>query len=267
MTDFLTSVAARNFGAIGTTATIRPRLASLFEPIRGEALLMQTESETVVTRPPIEPDRATMEARQPGRRLSPAPANSRERVPTAEVNSSLLRSTAHVTPYRDSDSRVTAPVEQIAEHREYAPAAVDRPNEDSRSSIPEQQVGQPVARLTSELPPVKHEVVVFSPDTERVDTLDAPHHALLVPPRMTGTLAADIRRSLPPERTRPQESGRAASDQAPPASAAEPDIHVTIGRIEVRASIENSPARPSRPASSAMSLDEYLRRRNQRGAR
>jgi hypothetical protein len=38
-------------------------------------------------------------------------------------------------------------------------------------------------------------------------------------------------------------------------------IQVTIGRIEVKATIPPSPPKPGGPLSSTMSLDEYLRRR------
>lgn len=48
----------------------------------------------------------------------------------------------------------------------------------------------------------------------------------------------------------------------------EPTVHVTIGRIEVRAvqSSQPSPAKP-RASTPVMNLDDYLRRRNQGGAR
>jgi hypothetical protein len=52
----------------------------------------------------------------------------------------------------------------------------------------------------------------------------------------------------------------AARIAAPHAAAqAEPEIHVSIGRIEVRAVNETSPARKSKQESPVMGLDEYLR--------
>lgn len=48
-------------------------------------------------------------------------------------------------------------------------------------------------------------------------------------------------------------------------SAAEPIVHVTIGRVEVRATAEAPREKRSRPASPVMGLDEYLRRTAQRG--
>lgn len=47
---------------------------------------------------------------------------------------------------------------------------------------------------------------------------------------------------------------------------AEPSIHVTIGRVEVRAELAASTSRAAdRPASAVMGLEEYLRRRTKRG--
>ncbi|NUM43473.1 MAG: hypothetical protein HUU38_02120 [Anaerolineales bacterium] len=53
---------------------------------------------------------------------------------------------------------------------------------------------------------------------------------------------------------------------APKASAPAPTIHVTIGRVEVRATPASAPT-PSRPAKtpSVMTLDEYLLRKNTGG--
>jgi len=51
-----------------------------------------------------------------------------------------------------------------------------------------------------------------------------------------------------------------------PAQSPEPSIHVTIGRIEIRAEREgSSPRKNERAASPVMGLEEYLRRKNTRG--
>lgn len=42
-----------------------------------------------------------------------------------------------------------------------------------------------------------------------------------------------------------------------------PEIHITIGRVEVRATLSQPPARKSSPKSSAMSLDDYLKQRDE----
>jgi len=51
-----------------------------------------------------------------------------------------------------------------------------------------------------------------------------------------------------------------------PAHSPEPSIHVTIGRIEIRAEREGaSPRKTEKAASPVMGLEEYLRRKNTRG--
>jgi len=55
-------------------------------------------------------------------------------------------------------------------------------------------------------------------------------------------------------------------DFALPAQNPEPSIHVTIGRIEIRAEREGpSPRKNEKAASPVMGLEEYLRRKNTRG--
>jgi hypothetical protein len=44
----------------------------------------------------------------------------------------------------------------------------------------------------------------------------------------------------------------------------EPTVHVTIGRIEVRATRSEDTKRPEHGGSPVMSLDEYLRKRQKR---
>jgi hypothetical protein len=59
------------------------------------------------------------------------------------------------------------------------------------------------------------------------------------------------------------ESPRPAAAPSP-AKSPEHVIHVTIGRIEVRATPETPPARKA-PAAPVTGLDEYLRSRAKRG--
>ena len=66
----------------------------------------------------------------------------------------------------------------------------------------------------------------------------------------------------PPERGRRKPSHAVERSQTD----AEPTIHVTIGRVEVRAEVEShAPKRAERTTPAVMSLDEYLRRRSRRG--
>ena len=58
----------------------------------------------------------------------------------------------------------------------------------------------------------------------------------------------------------PAVPGATAAPGAVAAPAPAPTIHVTIGRVEVRATAPSTPQRKPRPAPAVMSLDEYLDR-------
>jgi hypothetical protein len=71
-------------------------------------------------------------------------------------------------------------------------------------------------------------------------------------------------RTLAPKITRAaREPSRASAAErpAPALSEPEPVVHVSIGRIEVRASAPDKPLRAREPAKPRLSLDDYLRRR------
>jgi len=71
------------------------------------------------------------------------------------------------------------------------------------------------------------------------------------PPSFVQTRVAPRVRAEPPRR----------ASETPP----EPTIHVTVGRVEVRARSAPPPAPKERERSPVMSLDEYLRTRGKRG--
>jgi hypothetical protein len=91
------------------------------------------------------------------------------------------------------------------------------------------------------------------------------------------TRAGKIIEKITPERDAHRELARARDAQAvsprpsslrppvlmpqPKSSAAAPSINVTIGRIEVRATLPPAPAKTPGPAAPILSLDEYLRQR------
>jgi len=79
--------------------------------------------------------------------------------------------------------------------------------------------------------------------------------------RVLGPSQMDARSRLVPVRTATERLGRANTrqDESPP-----PVIHVTIGRIEIKASAQTeSPKRSSTPKPPIMSLDEYLHQRRE----
>ncbi|HEV7486144.1 MAG TPA: hypothetical protein VGQ65_10715 [Thermoanaerobaculia bacterium] len=117
-----------------------------------------------------------------------------------------------------------------------------------------------------------HEPAGATPRRER-DATPEPHLAERVPPPIPTVRRLTPSRivSDPQPALRVQPVPRSSrmhprmNPQAPPA----PDVHITIGRVEVRAiPAAATPARArSGSASGPMSLDDYLRRRDGRGRR
>jgi len=66
----------------------------------------------------------------------------------------------------------------------------------------------------------------------------------------------------PPPRIIPARSEPRVAPTQPPAPAPQPTIHVTIGRIEVRAATPAQPNKPARAPSAVLGLEEYLRQRS-----
>jgi hypothetical protein len=79
------------------------------------------------------------------------------------------------------------------------------------------------------------------------------------------TNARDAARAAVPVPTRPHSGDPARRDDRPTerGGPVEPVIQVTIGRVEVKASVTESRQKP-RPPTSASSLDDYLRQRSGR---
>jgi hypothetical protein len=93
-----------------------------------------------------------------------------------------------------------------------------------------------------------------------VEHLKAPHAELQAarPP-------VALTRGMPPRRGRMDRHQPAASDSL---AAPSPAIHVTIGRVDVRASSPRPPRPQAAPSgASGMTLDEYLRQRAGSGRR
>jgi hypothetical protein len=57
---------------------------------------------------------------------------------------------------------------------------------------------------------------------------------------------------------------RSNGSEAPRTNAVPPSVNITIGRVEVRAISQSTKPRPEAPRSQGLSLDQYLRERNQK---
>jgi hypothetical protein len=116
----------------------------------------------------------------------------------------------------------------------------------------ERQTAQP-AQPRQQQPSIEWRTAQPAQVREQPPSSDAPQ-AVVVQPR--------VMRIEHRGEDRSNSSPLAMSVQAPPPA---PTIHVTIGRIEVRATTPAMPASKPRPAPQTMSLDDYLRQRSRGG--
>lgn len=265
MTDFLSSLVERSFG---TAAAVRPRVALLFEPAfpHGEppadtSSLREVDSvsgaqERDLVRPAAERHDERAQDSRPTRR-------SETDGHAARVQDTLLP--AH--------AEITAAVLQPRPERHVMQAAVgeetDRPRGVQPRDIRQDEVAPVLprdlvltaSRSVDSVRPAPPEIVARSKESGRNED-----RGLLVPSKLGARIAADLQSSVSAtnaaSRNRPADPRRAVENRD---ANAERDVHVTIGRIEVRATGgEKTPVR-DRHVSPVMGLDEYLRRQARRG--
>ncbi|EIL98212.1 MULTISPECIES: hypothetical protein [Rhodanobacter] len=242
MSDFLDRLAAR---AIGSETSLMPRLPSLFEPLQrapimpladaGEALPDRREAVPAVHAVPgVAPTSATPASTSA--RPAAAPVAPIKHVVGAVSASAAVSTAQHALTPSTVGARASAP-------------AVDRPAAPPVSARP----AMPAAPL-----PVQPRQARVAPD--RPETVRTPaSNGVLLPapaPVFAVTLAA------------PARSGRTVAARAAAArtegkadAAGEPVVHVSIGRLEVRAApVAAAPPR-RRDGPQPSSLDDYLRQR------
>jgi hypothetical protein len=281
MTDFLTSVTARSFGA---ETAIRPRVASLFEPVRND--------DTALRDAPQEEPGAAVVAREVGAASRAAPKTLNEDPTSAVVSQPQLTSARRNTFVPDDTT-----IEKVAKIRPHGtPASSDPENPigPNHSSMPPRenleaemategraqrtQLFQAVSSNVSQLASssrsdaedgapkhVSARALATSPTHDEPFELN--HRGLVLAPKIVDELAARMKNAAAAMNVSSSGPARKKRDYASPAANLEPSVHVTIGRIEVRATSESKHAGPARAASTVMSLEEYLHRRTQRGDR
>jgi len=260
MSDFFTNLVTRN---LGTAPAIRPRLTSLFEPIRGDARSIgdtfASEPNETLAHPENEFD--TESSRW--RRVDPHRAESS---PKNEQRSSDIEIEAQSSPL------LVPSIRPLGDSQKPLVTEGAAKNESPRAA-PQQPTSPAVSNQTLVVPAVHQEAAtvdakqasvnpaVIPATTQRQASEDT--RGLLIPPKLTPEMRlSDLALSARLDRQTRQEKRSPLSDVSQPS---EPTIEVTIGRIEVRATKESAhPTRTSSP-SPVMSLDEYLRGR--RGVR
>lgn len=301
MSDFLKRLAARSSGA---EAIIRPRLASLFEPLSiGPAARFGTISEPFGEPPAVEatemgfsgerlvsriPEASPESAARPTMKALmavPGPttasglaAEGRQRVqPTSLV--SPVASEASPSPSAGSATRVSAlealSIEAAARSGAIS-KALDGPSlaEGSAHGLDRERIVNAAAQVPVSIAAGRaaataqdaHEGGMSKrpaadsyggrprglepPQHQRPSLIPGPNPAgAILPPRIK--VAAEFSRLQMPVQSREER---------------EPTIHVTIGRVEVRAVSTPAPVSgKERSTPRVMSLDEYLQRRTSRG--
>jgi hypothetical protein len=253
MADFLTHLAMRIAQPLDI---VRPRLPSMFEPPQFELSQGEWQQEEAGDRA-IEAD------------THAAPAGALSRDTRAPPRDQALASPQPVAPapapHREEE---VAPLPEAGEPGRGAPPAprAAKPTREARVVRPSITNSAPARRAserTREPEPRLEPVREAARSRDRgADAAEIAHREPAASPIIAPVPerpAAPVRSALVAPRTRFDEFGE--PPRAAASVASEPTIHVTIGRVEVRA-VTAPPRGPAKPASSpVMSLEDYLRTR------
>ena len=276
--DFLSSLAAQ---ALGTASVVRPRVASRFEPRPAGGDLHRGWPE------PAEIDAGCTDLADSPREGCPA-AGSRHDQPAGRAGDDLGHRGREAGAHRrypapksyccscgTRNARVASRSPSAPARREPAqgPLGEVAPARGERaSSLEGAGVTAPPerGREPAPVPPVPAHAAAETPQNLPTVTREAAQSSRTGDPVRQGavrppTVMPEVRPAR--QDAVPVQTRRAAREIPPPQAPADsgPTIQVTIGRVEVRATTSPAagPARP--PASPVMTLEEYLRRKTERG--
>jgi len=269
MSDYLGNLAARS---LEPAAAVRPRLASRFEPVPSAVPQFQ---EPAFFEETVEETAAPAHATVP----SPSPPGHRRILGQGMRPRRAERPEAEDTPKAAPESpepeRPAARVEPLVVvdsgrplSRSGLPFEASSPDPFSRREKGKQEAVTPAVLPVPEVHVVEKPVVRAAHPTERVFDYPFPFS-----PREKGS-GDEASEGRPPEPLQPLKSEPAVPilqpritlpEPAPAreAPAAETVIHVSIGRIEVRATqAPKAPVRERPAARPAVDLEDYLRQRS-----
>jgi hypothetical protein len=263
MSDFFQNLVARSRAPLDA---VRPRTASMFEPAP-PAIPVASDSDL------IEEEDESIAAPTPKRRL-----RRDEFDIAAETEAAFEPAPRPVGAYDSPQPLALSPALHVPPMQAAAPAgpAVSRDSVMLEAAVVERTLqSESSARESAPMPhaPTAREIrQIFNQEPHheretRVETQGQPAPFAA----NSATLQATLReRLIQPLVASP--SGESPNPSETPAGAAraaeaEPVIHVSIGRIEVRAVNEGQRTRTEKQASAVMSLDEYLRSRERGAAR
>jgi hypothetical protein len=250
MSDYLQNLAARS---LGRAQAISPRLASAFEPVTYSAPAVEIEQSSEA---------------QAWQDLAPGTEVAQElqpRSPAASSHVSRLQRASAI----DATGMAAQSIGQVAETRP-EPTAVPESNAPPESTTAPQQ---PIARRSENGPSIERPLSARAREAQLIPPQPASAGAQ---PQITPLEAKRAARALdsfesktpiaspaqPVERRVGQRLAQPAANLRGEPQAAPPGIKITIGRVEVRALMpEPRPARRKPAPRSALSLDDYLKRR------
>ncbi|TPG11049.1 hypothetical protein EAH75_08795 [Rhodanobacter glycinis] len=241
MSDFLDRLAAR---AIGSETALVPRMPSLFEPLQRTSIMPASDDGEAVPR-----HRETVSA------ATVTPTTAPTRLPQAPVVA--MTDAPHVAPAEP----VAAPPHAVADMPR---AAVQPAPIAAAAPTPSPVIGRPVASSTllrpaevsAPLPVRPRQTRIAAEPTETVVPSQPSSGALLPAPTPVFGAAAAPARSSNAAAFRPLAVQAGAGS-----SSGEPVVHVSIGRLEVRAAPASTTPPRRRDAPQPSSLDDYLRQR------
>jgi hypothetical protein len=244
MSDFLTNLAARTVAA----PTLRPRTRSRFEPAAAEPLPMLPAETMPSPRAPraIEEPLATHEAfRHPERSEGPGGAGGAQALPPSPL--ATLETTKERPPVEPAREDAPPAATPSVERREVILPRIEQQLADDPLPPPNTNATIPTPTVT-----LHHRFDREPPRVERrVETRHSVETTTLLRERISRV--GSVRREV-------------AAIQAASA-AAEPVVHVSIGRVEVRAVTPQPPARRAAPRPPSLTLDDYVARRDGKGRR
>jgi len=151
-----------------------------------------------------------------------------------------------------------APIEEETKRPQAEPAR-DSHQDAASQALPRQDAATAI-RSARSIRPESADVAVLRKTSRRDE-----ERGLLVPSKVGARIAGDLQSSVSAASVTPQTRRVALRGAESDHSHAERNVHVTIGRIEVRATSGEKAAVQERPTSPVMGLDEYLRRQARRG--
>jgi len=242
MSDFLDRLALK---AIGGDGLLAPRLPSLFEPAAAAPVIAPMASAVETTagnHAPVRDD------------IPPSPTASRPELRSLDGTPPKTPPVAAIPPpAADRPPSVTAPVAELVPPAPRPPHRDDdRPIESPVRHTDHSLAPQPAPRRQVQAGP-RHPTIPWPSRPPRGALLASASPVFAAPRSFTSAGAPDTRAG--------NARSRAALASGPTQGAGEPVVHVSIGRLEVRAAPAAASPSRHRDQPRPTSLDDYLRQR------